>query len=389
MTAALESPRAPAVGTGDRDRLTIAMFSHNYVPHPGGLEVVVQNLVRGLAGRGHRVVLVTSDWEGTAGVSHEDGLIVHRLPAIHWTEARGGPSPVPRGPGLAAAMRAVRDADVVHAHGALYAQTLLAARAARRAGAPLVLTEHVGFVEYRAAAVNAIERAAWWAIGDRMLARAAAVTALNDRVRGWLAARSRRPVHFIGNGVALERFRPRRADERRALRRSFGLPEDQALVLFAGRASEKKNLDVVLAAPREGHVLVVCGAKRDLRGERLVDLGVLPHARMPELFACVDAMVNPSTGEGFPLVVLEAVASGVPLVLMWDDGYAGWLPREVVVACDRVEAIAPALDALVADAARRRALAAAGRAWAEARWSWESVIHRYEELYHDVRVRSA
>ena len=75
----------------------IAMFVSNYIPHPGGLEVMVWNLARGLARR-HEVVLVTSAYDGVHGISSEDGMTVHRLPAVHLTERFGVPYPVPAGP---------------------------------------------------------------------------------------------------------------------------------------------------------------------------------------------------------------------------------------------------------------------------------------------------
>jgi glycosyltransferase involved in cell wall biosynthesis len=361
--------------------MKIAMFAHNYLPHPGGLEVMVFNLARRLAER-HEVVLVSSAYEQATGVTHEDGMQVHRLPTSHFTEGRGVPYPVPIGPGVSAAMQAVAGADVVHAHGALYAQTLMARRTARRSGAPLVLTEHVGFVQYAQPALNAIQRSAWAAIGDGTLARCAEVVTYNARVHGWLEERARRPVRFVGNGVDLERFRRREGEERRALRRSFALPEDEVVALFVGRDAGKKNLDVVLAAPRDGFVLATCGARRNLRGDRLCDLGIVPYDRMAELFGCVDFMVHPASGEGFPLAVQEAIAAGVPVVLLWDEGYAHSLPRDVVTACDDVSAVAPAMLALAKDAARRNALSARGQEWAREHWSWATTVAAYEEIYH-------
>lgn len=373
--------------TARRERLRIAMFTHNYLPHPGGLEVMVWNLARGLAIR-HDVVIVTSAYEGVTGVSREDGLIVHRLPAMHATESLSVPYPMPTGQGVRAALDAVTGVDVVHAHGALYPQTMLARRAADRAGAPLVLTEHVGFVTYRRAVLNGIQRAAWRLLGDAAVAHAAAVVACSARVHEWLADRSGRGIHFVGNGVDFARFRPSTADERSALRRSFGLPASGTLVLFAARESAKKNLDVALAVPRNDFTLVVCGGRRALVGERLIDLGILPHERMADLFACVDLTVHPAAGEGFPLAVQESVASGVPVVLLWDDGYSRWMPRELAAACDETDDIARELLALVADVPRRAALAQAGRAWAEKHWSWEANVAAYEEIYHDVVDRT-
>ena len=361
----------------------VAMFVSNYIPHPGGLEVMVWNLARGLARR-HEVVLVTSAYDGVHGVSREDGMTVHRLPAIHLTERFGVPYPVPAGPGLRAALHDVAGAQVVHTHGALYAQSLLARRVARRARAPFVLTEHVGFVQYPSAALNAIQRAAWTAIGTPLVRSADAVVTYNARVHDELERGSGRGVRYVGNGVDIDRFHARSCEERCALRRSFGLPEEGVLALFAGRDSEKKNLDVLLRAEREGYTLVVCGWERNLVGPALVDLGVVPYARMAELFACADVMLHPASGEGFPLAVQEAIASGLPVVLLWDEGYARWMPRTVVEACDSPGEVPQRMTELARDPARRRALGDAGRAWAESQWSWDATVRAYERIYDDV-----
>jgi starch synthase len=363
------------------------MFAHNYLPHPGGLEVMVWSVARRLAIR-HDVILVTSAYDGVSGVSREDGMLVHRLPTVHATESFGVPYPVLTGRGVGAALNAVERVDVVHAHGALYLHTALARHVAARAGAPLVLTEHVGFVEYRRAVLNGIQRAAWAAIGDRVVREANAVVACSGRVQDWLAARSGRQVEYIGNAVDLQRFRPRTHEERRQLRQSFGLPEQETLALFVGRQSAKKNLDVVLGIPRDNFTLVVCGGRRSLEGERLIDLGIVPYGRMADLFACADLMVHPASGEGFPLAVLESVASGVPVVLLWDSGYADVIARDLVAACDHLSDVGPQLAALAADAPRRAALAAAGRAWAEQHWSWDASADAYEEIYRDVIDRA-
>jgi D-inositol-3-phosphate glycosyltransferase len=363
-------------------RMRIAMFAHNYLPHPGGVEVVVWNLARGLAER-HDVVLVSSAYDGANGVSREDGMEVHRLPAVHFTERRGVPYPTPFGPGVLQALAAVRNVDVVHAHGALYAQTLLARHAARRARAPLVLTEHVGLVEYRRAAFNGAQKIAWRLIGDGTVRQCALVATCSARVQRWLEQRSGRQVRYVGHGVDLVRFHRRSPEERRALRRSFGLPENGVTGLFVGRDADKKNIGAVLDAPRDGYVLVVCGAERNLQAANLVDLGIVPYERMPDLFGCMDFMVHAASGEGFPLAVQEAIASGVPVALLWDEGYERWMPREVVAACDRLQDVASEMVQLAGDSMRRDVLARAGRDWASRHWSWAATVAAYEQIYED------
>jgi len=359
--------------------MRIGILCHSYPPHPGGVEVIVQNLARGLAPR-HEVIVVTTAWQGARGLGHENGFEVHRLSALHATEELGVPYPLPLGPGVRQAMAALRRADVLHAHGALYPTSLLAARTKK----PLVLTEHVGFVEYHSGVLNTVERIAWRLLGDRVVRSASVVTAYNTRVQKWLGARfPGQPVRYLGNGVDAASFRPRPPEERRALRRAFGLPADALLVLFAARASQKKNIEVVLEIPRDAFHLVVCGGQRELRGDRLSDLGVLPHERMPDLFGCVDMMVHASHGEGLPLVVQEGLSSGVPLVLLWDEGYAGWISPETVVSCGSLEEVGRRTRELSASPDHRAVLSAKARAWATERWSWSATVEAYEALYRE------
>lgn len=367
--------------------MRIGLLCHNYLPHPGGLEVMVQNLAQGLA-RSHEVVLVSSGWNGQRGESREAGVTVHRLPALHITERFGVPYPVPWGAGIRRAIRALSSVDLLHAHGALYASSILGAFIASRKGIPLVLTEHVGFVTYRRELINSVERAAWNVIGDRTVRSAGLITVYNTRVQAWLQARFPAvPVRYIGNGVDTALFRPRPAAERAEIRRRLGLPLDQVLGLFVARASEKKNLDAVLEIPREGFHLVVCGAQRDLRSPGLTDLGVVPYARMPELFGCVDLMVHASDGEGLPLAVQEGIASGLPVALLWDEGYEGWIPRDAVAAFASLPDLGAAIRRLAASPETRKRLSARARAWAEQKWSWNETVAQYESLYGEALSR--
>ena len=359
----------------------IAMFCHNYPPHVGGLEVMVRSLAAGL-GRTHRVTLLTTAWNDRTGISDEDGVQVVRLPAMHQSERWGIPYPVPTGRSVSDALALVSGADLLHAHGALYPTTLLAVTAARRGSAPLVITEHVGFVRYRSRAVNAVQHAAWSCIGDRTLKRAAAVAVYNRRVEAWLTRRlPELSIEYIRNGVDATAFRPRTGSERRALREAWGMPADEPVVLFVGRAVAKKNLGALLALRREKYVLATCGAPSGPPMDRVLQLGVIDHARMPDVFAAVDLLVLPSTGEGFPLAAQEGMAAGLPVVILWDEGYVDAVAKEVICACRSMEEVRTAVDDLVESAVRRRAIGEIGREWAMSNWSWEATTCAYQDLY--------
>ncbi|HTS83147.1 MAG TPA: glycosyltransferase family 4 protein [Myxococcaceae bacterium] len=361
--------------------MRIGVLAHNYPPHPGGLEVMVESVASRLAQR-HEVIVVTAAWDGMRGVEERGRLRIHRLPAWHSTESWGVPYPVPYGPGLVEAIRELVACDVLHAHGALYAGSMLCAGLARSRRLPMLLTEHVGFVPYSSALVVGMERLAWSLVGDAVVGSAGAIVTYNARVRAWMCQRfPRREIDLVGNGVDTVRFRPLDPDERRRARAAFGLPPDDTLVLYVGRATEKKHFSSVETIPREGFQLVVCGANRRLEAPGLVDLGVVPHARMAELYGAVDLFVLPSVGEGFPLSLQESMASGCPPVVLWDPGYVASLDRDQVASCDRLEEIGPTVLSLVRDAARRRERADQARRWAERSWSWDATVGEYERRF--------
>ena len=362
----------------------IGIFTHNYPPHPGGLEVIVHALATHQA-RDHDVVVMTTAWQGRRGVSLEDGVHVHRLPALHITESWDVPYAVPLGPGVGSAMAAMANRTALHAHGSLYATTLAAVRAKRRSGCPLIVTEHVGFVQYRSRVINLIQSLAWATVGRFVVRQAEALVAYNARVHDWLVQRfPSKIVRFIGNGVDRAAFSPATAERRRELRAQLGLPQDQVLALFVGRRSGKKNLDQVLAMPRRGWQLVVCGAERQLPTEA-INLGLLPHHAMPELLASVDMMIHAATGEGFPVAVQEAMATGLPVVLLWDPGYSRSLDRECVAAGLDLASLAGLLEGLASSAEARKSLGEAARAWATGKWSWQNTVDSYLDLYASLR----
>lgn len=141
----------------------------------------------------------------------------------------------------------------------------------------------------------------------------------------------------VPNGVDTDRFRPSSDSERRSLRASMGLPVDRFLVVYAGRVVPDKGVDCALEAlrllPPEEYHLAVAGTSnpasfggsiaaataygRELRS-RYADVPAswLGHLNdVSALVAAADVMVLPSRWpDPFPLIVLETLASGTPIV---------------------------------------------------------------------------
>ncbi len=352
----------------------------------GGVETVVHELAHRLARR-HHVVVLTSAVAGNEGRSVENGVVVWRLPVLRVLDRFGVPFPVPTGQWIRAAISELKDAEVLHAHGSLYATSLIASWISKRFEKPLVVTEHVGIVAYRSIALRALQRAAWLVVAPLVLRRARVALALNARVCAMLERWFPRiRTLFTVNGVDTEGFRPLTAEQTRAIRSSLGIPNERPAVLVVARDSVKKNIATILAIPREEFTLVTCGAIRNLQAPRVRDLGVVPRNKMPEVYASADILMHAGEGEGFPLAVQEAMASGLPVLLRRDQGYGQAVPSHALQEYEPGNEV-EALQTLLRSSSVRHELSLRGRRHAETAWSWDAVVATHEALYLEVLRR--
>jgi UDP-glucose:(heptosyl)LPS alpha-1,3-glucosyltransferase len=213
-------------------------------------------------------------------------------------------------------------------------------------------------------------------------------------------------LHVIYNGVDTAKFNPQLASLHRApVRAALGWPEQDVVLLLVGSGFERKGVGVTIEALRElpAHVrLLVVGkdklmeryralARRLGLGSRVEFTGgqkdVLPY------YGAADIFVMPSVYEPFGNVILEAFASGLPVVTstkcgggeLIENGREGY----VVDALD-VRGIAAALSALT-DPARRQAAGAAARRRAES-CTWKAMAGSFNDLYTNLlapRAQSA
>lgn len=345
-------------------------------------------MARELSGRGHEVAYVASGAvrpdEGGVGPAPDAPYRVVRVPALNAIENRlGVPYPL-FGPRLVRELRReLGRADVVHAHGFLYMSSVVALR---MSPAPRVLTEHVGHVPYDSALLDRVEAAAIATIGRSSARAADALVYINDKVRDELSrlAPATR-LERIENGVDTDRYRPPSEGERERLRAELGWDE-RPRALFVGRLVAKKGVDVALAAAAAGGFeLVVAGPGRLPAGAppNVTALGALPPARVAELYRAADAFLLPSRGEGFPLTVQEAMASGLPVVLAEDPAYRAHLEgagRGAALLPPDGPAMAEAVSRLAGDAGARAA--AAGHA--RMQFSWHRAADAHERLYEEL-----
>lgn len=364
-------------------------------PHRGGVERVAQQLSHWYSRAGHDVTWVATDGGGGLRSERDGPVELRRIRAFNGLERwRGMPFPIPSPLALGALNDAVRHADVVHLHDCLYLPILVADAAARRAGVPTIVTQHVAMVAF-GGPVDALLDRAYRTVGRRILRHAARVAFVNAGVREWFATHVDRALEseHIPNAVDLERFHPASAGERGAARRALGISMDATVILFVGRLVAKKRLAVVADAltrvGRPWHALVVGdGPERSALaplGSRVTHVADLPFARMPEAYAAADLFTLPARDEGTPLTVLEALAAGLPCVLSDDRAFEELAPCAGVVRVPATgSTLAAAIAALIADPERRRLAGTAARGWAEAHHGEERIAARYLALVAEV-----
>jgi D-inositol-3-phosphate glycosyltransferase len=411
--------------------MQILFVTHHALPHVGGLETAVDGLARALAARGHHVEQIAPIWEerhtydeAPGGVAVDSGAgdvtvdpggeggvgnggapgvpVHHRVRAWHGVERlTGRPYPVP-GPAFVRLTReAARRAEVIHAHGFLVPSTAIslaiASRIARREVGPVrVLTDHASVGAYASPVLSPLESLVVGTVGQLALRSTQAVVALNPRIERQIEElRPGKLIVSIPNGVDHDTYRPPEEGERDRLRERLGWDE-RPRILFVGRLVPRKGADLAVEVARAigSEAELVLAGSGDV-GElpaNATALGPMPPGEVAELYRAADSLLLPSHNEGFPMTVLEAMASGLPVVVADDPAYGPYLddaPRGVARA---ERATGPLLEALRALGFGRE-IDAAGRAklaeFTRGKFSWDRSAAAHEALYEDLIARRA
>ncbi len=414
-----------ASGAAEPER--VVMITSSYPRFPGDtVGTFLEPIAHGVAARGHEVHVVLPWHPRLARPSREGNVHFHpfryaplaRLNVfgyagalkadVHLRVAAIAAAPLALVAAWRTARRVARDirATVIHAHWVIPCGAVGAAMAGTR---PLVVSLHGSdvFVAERHAVIGAAARAAFrragWvtACSDDLRQRAVALGAPADR------------IETVPYGVDAARFRPDPAA--RAQRRSqLGIRPDQPLLFTAGRLVRKKGFEYLIdamadVAARWPDATLVIGGGGDLDTElrarardrsvanRVIFTGVLNQHDVAAWLAAADVAVVPSVRDdagnvdGLPNVVMEALASGTPLVATTAGGI-GAVARDgetaLLVAERDPAALARAIGALLDSPPLCAGIGNAARQAVLDLHSWAHVAERFEHAYRQAGCRA-
>ncbi|MDP4020895.1 MAG: glycosyltransferase family 4 protein [Candidatus Adlerbacteria bacterium] len=368
--------------------MKILVVSHYYPPHVGGLELVALYQAKFLTEKGHSVTVVTSRVSAEEREEMLEGVEVVRVRALNLLEKKWGiPFPLFSPRLLLVLWRETKKAEVVHIHDAFYISSFTAALCARLQKKPVILMQHVEMVNHPSALVMLAQKIVYATSGAYVFKASAKILTLNDRVEQFLLKKgisSSKLVQFV-NGVDAELFHPANREQKKKLRAKLHLAQNKKVVLFVGRFVPKKGFHKLLAIQNDTYQFVFCGGtKPPSAPKNAVFLGTMPHEDTAQVYQAANIFVLPSEGEGFPLSVQEAMASGLPVITTNDIGYKRYgFDINCVCLIDNPtsSSVEKAIDEILNDERRMEAMSRYSREYALAHFSWPIVINALEALY--------
>jgi glycosyltransferase involved in cell wall biosynthesis len=313
--------------------MRVLMVSDVYFPRVNGVSTSIETFRRTLAAHGVEVRLVVPRYGDEAD---EAGII--RVP--------GRPIPGDREDRLvgwramhSAALAAARDCDLVHVQTPFIAH-YAGLKAARTLGLPVVATYHTLFEEYLQHYAKLIPSG--WLRGQARGFSRRQCNALDAVIVPSTAMRQRldsygvtSPLHVLPTGIPMAQFA---GGDGAAFRQRFGIAADRPMALFVGRVAHEKNIGFLLEAlvharqMRPDTLLVIAGegpAMADLKvktaalglQDAVQFIGYLDRKQaLPDCYAAADVFVFASRTETQGLVLLEAMAAGVPVIALSEMG---------------------------------------------------------------------
>lgn len=382
--------------------MRIGIFTDAYYPQISGVVTSVVTLRNELQKLGHEVYIITVATPDSKSIKQEEGIIrIKSIPFRRWKELRIG---LPIYLKLKAEIKRLK-LDVIHTQ-TEFTIGMVGRRIAKNLNIPLVHTYHTMYVDYTHYIYNfnfgkEFVKDMVKTMTRTFIKRCSVAIAPTKKTKDALLSYGVKvPIEIIPTGIDIKHFE--RLDSchplLKKLRAKYSIPEDAKVLLFLGRVSEEKSIDVLIQAfPRilekepkalllivgDGPDKEVLSAKAALSSaaDRIIFTGMVKFQDVPHYYSLGDVFVNASKTETQGLTIMEAMASGLPIVVYNDsniaehikDGISGRLFND---EDEFVEAVLSALN----DEEKNRRLIESGHQ-VIASLSKENFAKRMAELY--------
>jgi teichuronic acid biosynthesis glycosyltransferase TuaC len=380
----------------------LCIVTHTFLPHVGGIERVVYEQGKRLLQKQFGLMVLTNRI-GTQKQYNYDGISVQCYDSLSIGFRLGIPYPIPNVTSYKIFLESVKASDLIHAHGHPYLSSFLAAKIAKKYSKPLVLTQHNTFIEYEDSFWDHVEWLNDLAIGKQVLKQVDKIIVVSNATMKYVLSLGADPqkISVLHNGVDTDRFKPLTGvkDE---IRKKLGISKNAVVGITVRRLVYKNGIDTLIESaeiavkknPRL--VFLVIGEGPDFAevktkieqlglGNNFRLTGFVSDEELPFYYNTADFFVLPSkSGEGLPLVALEAMACGLPVVATNVGGISEVITKDygTVVPPDAPNALAEA----VLEFSRKELLTFRNdlRKMIEQKYSWDKNVEKLVEIYEEL-----
>ncbi len=370
------------------ESLKIAMVSDWYFPKLGGVSIHLHNLALKMREKGHEVVIITNKCGKTNKDLKNASIPLIKINGFVVKNAQINVSVL-----FKSIKSDLLGYDVIHGHSISSILSLKAMREGRFLDTSTFITTHTSGYG------GGITEKGLMFFGKPLLKRylicADKIIAVSSSAGDFVKKFSKKDnIIIIPNGINPKVFYPR--ENKEEIKEKYGIPKDKPIVLFVGRLEWRKGIHILLKAMKGLDALLLIVGKGELEGflkayakklrikDKVIFMKEQMNGNLPEIYSIADIFVLPSLIEAFGIVLLEAMATEVPVIgtnvggipEIIEDGKTGLL----VKPNDPFD-LRNAINKLLSDENLRKRMGKAGRKEVLSNYSWDIVAEKVEAAY--------
>ncbi|MGK7931633.1 MAG: glycosyltransferase family 4 protein [Microcystaceae cyanobacterium] len=377
--------------------LKILLVTHYFPNHRGGVEIVAGKLADILT-ENYPIHITWLSSNCDQPPDNTSSLTCSAMPSLNITEKSIGlPYPLWSLPSYFTLWQQVKKADIIHLHDYLYLSNLLTFIFATLQRKPWIITQHIGFIPYKNPLFRWLLSFLNHTIGKFILRQSHQTLFISEVVQNYFTNnnRFRQPSLMIPNGVDIQLFTPANPLEREQIRQQFNLNNQKPIFLFVGRFVEKKGLlylhELAKQFPQIQWVFAGWGTlnPQNWNLPHVCVLEGLSGKTLVPIYQMADLLILPSQGEGFPLVVQEAMACGTPALVNTETAKAYHAVQDIILTANLgnandLQQWRDKIAEILAESSILSQLRTPVAKFAQEHWSWQKTAQRYWTLFERI-----